>query len=396
MVKTALLTLGRMPKGLTVARALKTAGWRVVVADPLGWHLSRSSRAVDRSVKVTAPRTDAAAYRKDVLRIVAEEAVALIVPIADEIVHAAGVVPDLPAGTALFGLPQAQLITLYDKAQFMGLAHTHGMRVPSSAPLGDTAADHLAEASDTVVKRVNGCSGVGLTWVGRGQSLPHPSGDPMLVQTRIRGREVSSFSITHQGRVLVTVVYEATVTSGTVSVAFQRVTGPVAQTVAEDVARFVASTSLTGFVSFDFIVDSAGAAWAIECNPRVTSGVHFVDPSDLAQAITAPDRVETVRLTGRDRYQQIFPTWLEAYAALFQKGRSAGPIFRELLTARDVTWDRRDPWPLLLMTVTSHEILGRAIRSGISLGEAATADILWQAGDQPAKDPIAPEAPGCG
>ena len=41
MTRTALLTLGRLPKGLDLARALAAEGWRVVVAEPFGWHLAR-------------------------------------------------------------------------------------------------------------------------------------------------------------------------------------------------------------------------------------------------------------------------------------------------------------------------------------------------------------------
>lgn len=383
MTQTALLTLGRMPKGWEIARALHQAGVRVVVADPMAWHAMRPSRWVDRSVQVTAPRRDAAAYHRDLLRIVEAESVSLIVPVAEEALHVAAIVPDLPEGTRFFGADQARLLALHDKQRFIAEAARYGLAVPATFPLGSPQADGLARATDVMVKRVFSCSGVGLTSVRRGDGLPPTDGEPRIVQVRLRGREVSSFSIAHRGRVLVTVVYEATVLSGTVAVAFRRVTDAAAQAVGAWVARFAAASEANGFLSFDFIVDADGVAWGLECNPRVTSGVHFLEPEGLAQAILAPETEPVLRYKPQSRFQQIFPTGKEAYAALFRQGRRAGPIFRELLTAPEVMWDKADPWPLLLLALTSYEILGRAIFGRMRFGEAASADIAWRADDRP-------------
>ena len=55
---TVLLTLGRLPKALEVARALRGAGCRVIVAEPFRRHLTGASRAVARSVVVPSPVAD--------------------------------------------------------------------------------------------------------------------------------------------------------------------------------------------------------------------------------------------------------------------------------------------------------------------------------------------------
>ena len=46
MQKTVLLTLGRLPKALELARALHDEGARVIVAEPFGAHVCKVSRAV--------------------------------------------------------------------------------------------------------------------------------------------------------------------------------------------------------------------------------------------------------------------------------------------------------------------------------------------------------------
>ena len=129
-------------------------------------------------------------------------------------------------------------------------------------------------------------------------------------------------------------------------------------------------------MSFDFVVDQAGQALAIECNPRVTSGVHFVNPDDLAAAILDPGSIETIRFRTGRLSQQFFPCLTETQKSVFS------PLFRKnlgyLRRARDVTWSARDPLPLLLMPFTAYQIIARSIAKGQSFGEASTFDISWQ------------------
>ena len=117
-VKTALITLGRLPVALEIARALHADGWRVVVAEPLRWHLCRTSRAVARCRIVTAPDVDAERYLDDLLGVVATESVSLVVPVSEEAVFVAGLHGRLPGGVALACPPQALLLELHDKWRF--------------------------------------------------------------------------------------------------------------------------------------------------------------------------------------------------------------------------------------------------------------------------------------
>lgn len=60
--------------------------------------------------------------------------------------------------------------------------------------------------------------------------------------------------------------------------------------------RMVERLQLSGFVGFDFILDSTNRAWLLEMNPRVTQTCHFVlaDGTDLAASLCAQmNRVPT-------------------------------------------------------------------------------------------------------
>ena len=113
----ALLTLGRMPKGLEVARGLAAAGCEVMVADPHRTHVARHSNAVSRSFRVTAPATSPDGFVEDLLRIVREERVDLVVPVSEESVHVARMVDHLPEGVRFFGAGFQTARALHDTSE---------------------------------------------------------------------------------------------------------------------------------------------------------------------------------------------------------------------------------------------------------------------------------------
>jgi hypothetical protein len=372
LASTVLITLGRLPKALDLVRGFARAGCRVLVAEPFSWHLCRPSRDVARSFAVTAPSVSKERYRRDLLDIIERERVDLVVPVSEEILHVASLHGMLPPGCRLFAPAQAVLLGLHDKLGFIRQAAAYGLPVPATAALGTAAAAALAAAADYVVKPLYSCSGKGVRILQAGTPLPDVAGRA-LAQRYLSGGVQSTFSLSHQGRVLVTAIYRGTIMSGTVSVGFERVENPAIE---RWVREFVARSGHSGFISFDFVVDSAGDALAIECNPRVTSGVHFVEPLPLARAILDPAAAGEVPLREARLFQQFYPCLTETQKALFRPQDRAHHL-HYLRAAQDVVWSARDPLPFLTMTFTSYQILALSIFGGLSLGEAATRDIEW-------------------
>lgn len=377
MPDTVLLTLGRLPKGLDLARSFRQAGYRVVVADPFRWHLMRVSRAVSRSYQVPAPSVDPDGYLDELERIIRRENVSMVVPISEESMYVAALKARLGSSVDIYAMSQEELLALHDKLRFIETAAAIGLPVPETYGLDDPRARTLAATGDYVLKPVDACAGRGVRIERQGSALPdHPAEQAMIIQRRVDGWPASSFSMVHQGRVLLTVVYRATILAGTVAVGFERVdqrTGIEAW-----VETFVARIGYSGFIAFDFIIDRDGRPCAIECNPRVTSGIHFVATDILAPMMLYPNRATPPRLRVDSRFQQFWPCLGETQASIFR-----WPEFwrrlSTLLHSRDVTWRRRDPLPFLLMPFTSMTMLWTAMTTEKTLGEAATDDIEWRA-----------------
>jgi len=362
MTRTVLLTLGRLPKALDIARSFAAHDWRVVVAEPFGWTLAGASSAVAASHKVTAPAVSKARYLQDLAGVIAAEGVELVVPVSEETMHVA----HLRSPARLMTMPPEAVLRAYHKRGFITLAESLGLDVPPSAGLGSVEAAALAASGDFITKPVHSCSGRGVRFFAAGQAPPEAEVETIL-QRRIHGRIVSSCAIARQGQVVGNVLYQGAQFSGSVAIAFERIAHAATEAW---IARFAAGTGWTGFLSFDFILDADDRPWGIECNPRTTSGLHFFETADIAPALLEgrPPRFRPERVL-----QQFYSalTDLAPFRAGFF-GRA-----RRLATTRDVSWDRRDPWPFLSMTGTSWPIIREAGRRGTTFGEVATLDVGW-------------------
>ncbi|MDO9707315.1 ATP-grasp domain-containing protein [Paracraurococcus lichenis] len=382
MTDTVLLTLGRLPKALDLARSFSRAGWRVVVAEPHRRTLTGISGSVARSLQVTAPAEDPDRYLGDLARIVREEGVSLVVPVSEEALHVAFLRPLLPAGVRLLAMPPETMLRLHDKHGFVRQAEAAGLTVPETWALDDPRARALAEAADVVVKPIHACSGRGVRRLPAGAPLPPP--EPAIVQRLIRGTEHSTCTLAHQGRVQGTAIYRGTLMSGSVAVGFERVENPAIEAW---VAPFVAATRWTGFIAFDLMLDAAGTPWGLECNPRTTSGLHFFAEDDLARAVL--DSAHSLRFRPERRLQQFWSCLTETQHSFGDWPRFRANL-RHLLGTRDVTWQGRDPLPLLTMPWTAWPIIAEANRRGVPFGEVATLDVGWSEPPAVTAGPAAP------
>ena len=377
---TVLLTLGRLPKALDLARGFSRAGCRVLVADPFGWTLTGASRHVAREFAVPAPHASKAAYGAALAQIVADEQVDLVVPVSEETMHVAHARERFDPRVRVFTMAPDRVIALHDKAGFVLAARALGLGVPETHALGSREAAELARGGDVVVKPVFSCSGRGVSIVRSGGALPAPQpANPAVVQRFVAGQEYSSCTIARAGRVVATMVYRGRVMAGSVAISFERVESPA---ISRWIETFVTAAGWSGFIAFDFIVDAAGEVWGIECNPRATSGLHFWEAEDIAHAVLDPAGNATVRVRPQQYLQQFYSCLTEAQLAMFRR-RGFREQLARLVSTRDVSWELSDPWPFLSMMFTSWPILRMAMAERVPFGEVATRDVGWYADGAP-------------
>ena len=375
MARTALLTVGRFPAALTLARGLHEHGVRVIVADPMKRQLCSVSRSVAKTHQVAPPNTDIAGWERDILAIIERENVTDLIPTSEEVCHVANLAPRLPETTRYVGPSTEWIAQWHDKLQFVNYAIGRGVTAPSVFTTADGEARSLIRQTECVLKPRRGCSGTEVSFIPQGSTLPPPSKN-MLLQRRVQGNHLYTLSWVDAGEVKATASYRGSTHSGTVAVGFQ--SAPTPFSVKQWIERFVADTNVTGFLSFDFILDRSGIPWGIECNPRLSSGVHFISETWLGAAVMGEAAEAAPISPAGKRVQWSCSTLAEAYKHLFRfQLPELFRCLRDLFVSRDAVWSWRDPLPYILMTPLCWEFIWRSIRERMPIGDASQCDIAW-------------------
>ena len=370
---TVLLTLGRLPVCLELARALHGGGWRVVVADSFAWHLCRLSNVVSHSYQVQAPSVDAQTYQSQLIEIIEREAVNLVLPVSEESMYVSALYGLVPSTVTLLCMDQPTLLMLHDKYRFARFAQLHSLNVPATELADDHKATMPLLTSSFVVKPRFSCSGAGVRIADSGGALDVTEQRPThIVQKRLRGRSCCSFCIAASGQVLVSVCYQSKVESGSVSVCFEQITMP--DRIAAFIAKVVNETQFSGMISFDFIQDEKGVWNAIECNPRATSGLHFVPHEQLLRALIAQQDASTPPPTA---IAKEFWSCLAALQGKLLKGKIDKPGWSAFFKSKDITWRWSDNKPFLLMSFILAPVLINALRTGRPVSELLMDDVSW-------------------
>lgn len=342
-MKTVLLTGTRAPATLDLARRLRRGGVRVIGADPFRFPLGRFSRAFASHHRIPAPNRDERGFIDAILTLIEKERVELLVPTCEEIFHLAASHERLAAATRLFFEPLSELLPLHDKLAFARLA---GAFAPASWPAAEAPRDRR------------------LVWKPRFSRFAarvrfdDPPLDPegWMAQEFIDGEEFSTWSLCAKGGVRVMTGYRC-------PARLRRGAGTAFEPFRDEeaigfVQRLAAERRFTGSLAFDWIRSREGKLHVIECNPRLTSGIHVLGPSIPLPACfdenVSPD-------PAMQSAQLLWPT-------LFRDLRIAG-------TSPDVILSSDDLRPSFGQALAFGELSLRALRHRESLSAAATRDI---------------------
>lgn len=375
-----LLTGGRAPATLEFARIFRNAGHTVFLAESVSGSLTANSRSVAASFLVPPPRQQPKDFICALIDIICQNKIDLLIPTCEEAFHVAREHAELSAHCTVFVEPLERLRPLHNKWTFIQLASEMGLPVPETC---------LVESVDdlpTVFSRWPGlvlkpiysrfaartllCPSFSQTETALRASL----GTAWVAQEYLPGRQICTYSVAHQGRLTAHCAYPSDFTAGLGStILFRAIDHPPAL---EWVRRFVAARQFTGQISFDFNENDKGEVFALECNPRATSGVHlFVGSADFSSTFFDPYKPclfpspggSSMLLTAMLVYglpaalrNRRFKSWLAAFTR-----------------SRDVIFSLSDPAPALLQlrSLLYFVMLGR--RHKISPLEASTFDIEW-------------------
>ncbi|MBP1993225.1 hypothetical protein [Paenibacillus eucommiae] len=462
--RKVLITGGRAPAALELARLIAAAGWQVYAAESAAHHLCRVSRAVTRSFAVPSPAKDVAGFVAALADIVQREGIELLIPTCEEIFYVSAGLERLGRLCQVFAPPLQQLRMLHSKWEFIRRAEELGLTVPATrlirspqewaevAAAGtatkvkamakdsgttakametlavEEAAMEAAVAADAETGRAASFEGgyvlkpefsrfaskvrfmnkdtktkrkpmLKLKSKSKSKSNPLLDGLPeaefsWVAQQFVRGRSICTYSVVQDGQLAAHAAYETKYSAGGgACIYFEPL---FHQQVLDWVRRFVQMERFTGQIAFDFIETEEGQVYAIECNPRATSGIHLFRPEDgLAQAFmqsgmsdgsdvydrfesAKPDKVAKDFIEPQPGIRRMLSLPMLAY------GMSGIRSWRELLqrvkqyaAAQDAVFRWNDPRPCFEQLLMLRELWKIASSKRITLMEASTLDIEW-------------------
>ncbi|MEC0126688.1 ATP-grasp domain-containing protein [Paenibacillus pabuli] len=409
-----LLTGGRAPVTLDLARMLHRAGHRVYVAESVVRHLCRRSSALQQCFTVPSPRHETENYLFEMETLVQAWQIDVLIPMCEEVFYIAQGAERLRHYCHVLVSSLEQLHELHHKYDFIQLAASLGLSVPVTRlinsrqewmemqadleiegewvwkpvysrfaarvrmPMSSTgdfdggSPDQKIHAIKMKQHRLQNDDTLGDTEIS--------SASPWVAQAYIAGQMLCTYSVAYEGTIVAHTTYDSRYRTGSVgaSVFFEHVEH---EGIYEWVRQFVQATGFSGQIGFDFIETADGQVYAIECNPRATSGIHLFHPGDgLVRALIAPDELakaaEVVIPKQSSKAMLMLPMLGSGLQQLWGKGdlRAWMAAWRG---TRDVVYLRHDakPWFEQFGVVLSAWRLARQHK--LSLTEALTHDIEW-------------------
>lgn len=364
-----LLTGARTAIALEVARALHRDGHRVFTAESFPRYVAQYSNCVEEALAVPPPRLEPDAFIDALAAWIASRGITRLIPTGEEALWVARGRARLEGLCEVFCDRLEVLDALHDKQRFQELAAAIGPVPQTWRPRNDAHLAALrARHGPLILKEVYSRFGQGIRVVAD-QPSNRPPGR-WIAQEWIEGRELCGLVIARKGVLAGRIVY---LPRHRMKLGPAFYFEPVAHEGADDwMRRFVARYALSGCFGFDFM-ERDGTLYPLECNPRMTSGVHLLAANALSAALLGRAATDAVSR----------PPAMWAVAMLgvaLPRARSFAALrawSRDFRRARDVFRDRNDPRPARHLFSSQRHLRAIARQQGVSIREAATFYTRW-------------------
>lgn len=389
--KRILLTGSRAPGTLELARMLAAFGHYVVAADSVRFELCRSSQACRGFYQLPPPNFDPQGFKRRLLQLIQREKIDLLIPTCEEIFHIAGLKEELSLHCQVFCASLPVMKRLHHKGDFIAWAQSLGLSVPETHVFSGREAPPSLDTIQQCIKTTKGFVVKPSYTRFSNEVFLAPSGhlehfDPaalargrdLIVQAFIPGQQICTYSIVLSGRIIAHSSYRTHYAAGI---------GATIHFVEDHhvgcrrwVESFVAQTDFTGQIAFDFIEDAQGQVSAIECNPRLTSGVHLIADCDLPSFLEGgvPSNYQIPPPKGPSMIS--LAMLIYALPQALKKADGLRDFARSFSSARDLIYAQYDPWPALAQFLVYIQFSIIAYLRGIKAIEASTYDIQWEEG----------------
>lgn len=376
-----LITGGRAPVILDLARILHRAGHKIYAAESMPLNLLATSNVVSKKYVISQPRFNLKGFQEDLTRIIEVEKIDLLIPTQEEIYYVAKIKNQLPSFCKVFVSDFDKIHDLHNKWIFIQKAAAQGFKVPITYLVKDETELEKNQwnlRGKVVLKPVYSRFGAKtlITDIHRIENeniTIHPN-NPWVLQEFISGRQICTYSVVKNGEILAHCSYTSDFAWGLGAFIFLK--NIIHQSSYEWVKQFVHNEKFNGQIGFDFIENNNGEIYVIECNPRATSGINlFYNHSGFANVFFGKSlsplfpKSENASMVGVAMLSYAIANvrnmnQLQRWWASFKKGR-------------DVIFSWNDPWPYVMQFIITARLIISGWSKGMSATEFTTEDIEY-------------------
>jgi len=210
-----------------------------------------------------------------------------------------------------------------------------------------------------------------------GQSLPSfdiEPNNPWIAQKWMNGNKYCSYAICRNGRLQAHVVYPNRASGAGYCMSFESIDHPK---ILEWVQTLVRDLNLTGQISFDFVESQDGQLYALECNPRATSGLHLLTSNPNLSDYFLKDNPNTFEPPLGIGSQLAFGMMLYGLKQR-EENQSLSNFIKKHLQIPDVTFSKKDLKPFLFqLYIFAHHII-QCLKYKLPVPEAFLHDLNWE------------------
>ncbi len=375
--KNILITGARSFTALELARQMNSQGQRIFVADSSKWYLTRFSNTIEKAFTVASARFESELFAQDIARIVAEEKIDLIIPSFEEVFYLAKCRDRLPTSCQLFTESLELLLELHDKNTLIKKLDSFGLPTPITTLIKDPEdLKSLTPKHSYALKPVFSRAATKVIKFTPGDTIPTldiTENNPWLAQEWLEGQRFCTYSVCHNGKITANAIYPVQYSIDDYScLYFEAVQHPE---ILEWLRNVAAKLQFTGQIAFDIIVRD-NTLYAIDCNPRATSGLHlFSNEDQITEAFFNPS-ADLIEPQPGAAKQIAIAMLMYGHKTSVDLAKPEG-FFKTWLKTNDVIYSKLDKKPFVMQFWGFVHYWGQALKLRMRLPEMFYRDLEW-------------------
>lgn len=376
--KRILITFARSFLTLELARQFKAHGHTIIVADSLHAPLSSFSNAVEKVFRTPSPRFHPTEYTQALIDIVVKEKIDLLVPIYEEITYISKGAHLFPTSCEIF----CPSFSLYEQLQNKWLFQQklQELDIPTlkyflvkdekdllQQPLKEYALKPCHSRASQFVYKISPSSPP--------PALCYEPHNPWIAQEWATGKKFCTYSVCYQGTVNAHSAYPVSYAiDGNSCIIYESINHPK---IHQWISNFVKKINFTGQIAFDFIEPAENKLYAIECNPRATSGLLLFRPQDRLDRAFFNTLEEPILPPTTRRQQVAMGMLMYGWRKSAKKNNKLSDYLKTLFTTKDVIFRLNDLKPFLLEPLIFGKLWFKSKKLGLSIPDFYTYDHDW-------------------